>query len=545
MSIIPGIREDDAAENSIMQTISIAVSAILIAAGLITAPSLINNARDVNAKQDLANIALAQEYAIANDGYYYSNLLKGEDNSLWEAVRGSGVSAAADRPAGSVRYTTASGVYSHAVVCQLEDGTWQYLSKAISLSGKSFYRSSESTFISEDPNDPHLVNGVATCLTDEVTEPLIEAQPHNGGAPIPGDDGDGSDTPGDGDGSDTGSQPGNGSGDGSDTGTDPNTNPVHEDDPNADGTMILTWDTRFCGSPVLPVGGPVVDGTVNWGDGVTTALKPLATHSYSAPSANTVITIKGKFSTYGAGPVGTPTCLTGVTKWENTGTTSAAYAFSNADKLLTVPASIPSTITNMSHMFEQTDTFVGSNIGQWDTSHVTDMSNMFYGAKVFNADLNRWNTAKVTTLEGTFNAAPKFNGAVSTWNTANVTTLRNTFREATNFNQPVGTWNTAKVTDLTTTFYGANYFNQPLNDWNVARVTSLASTFYNAWTFNQPLNRWNTASVGNMSQTFLSASQFDQDISGWNVANASVHDGFAGGSRLMILQHTQYLPHFA
>ena len=41
---------NDIAENSIMQTISIAVSAILIAAGLITAPSLINNARDVNAK---------------------------------------------------------------------------------------------------------------------------------------------------------------------------------------------------------------------------------------------------------------------------------------------------------------------------------------------------------------------------------------------------------------------------------------------------------------------------------------------------------------
>ena len=68
------ILSGDSAENSIMQTISIAVSAILIAAGLITAPSLINNARDVNAKQDLANIAQAQQYAISDTGSYRSHI---------------------------------------------------------------------------------------------------------------------------------------------------------------------------------------------------------------------------------------------------------------------------------------------------------------------------------------------------------------------------------------------------------------------------------------------------------------------------------------
>jgi len=53
-----------------MQTISIAVSAILIAAGLITAPSLINNARDVNVKGDLANLAMAEEYRSSDAGAY-------------------------------------------------------------------------------------------------------------------------------------------------------------------------------------------------------------------------------------------------------------------------------------------------------------------------------------------------------------------------------------------------------------------------------------------------------------------------------------------
>jgi hypothetical protein len=75
------ILSDDRAENSIMQTITIAVSAILIASGLVTAPGLINNARDNNAKTNLANIAYAQEYEVSDNGRYaptVANLNNGE-----------------------------------------------------------------------------------------------------------------------------------------------------------------------------------------------------------------------------------------------------------------------------------------------------------------------------------------------------------------------------------------------------------------------------------------------------------------------------------
>ena len=66
--------KNDAAENSIMQTITIAVSAILIAAGLVTAPGLINNARDSNVKNDLSNLAYAQEYLSSDSGKYTSSV---------------------------------------------------------------------------------------------------------------------------------------------------------------------------------------------------------------------------------------------------------------------------------------------------------------------------------------------------------------------------------------------------------------------------------------------------------------------------------------
>jgi len=153
----------DAGENSIMQTISIAVSAILIAAGLITAPSLINNARDVNARSDLANLAMAQEYALANDGQYYAKVLKGDgDDSLWYKARGSGVSAAADRPAGSVAYTLSGTTTGQkALTCKDADGDWHYLMRAVSGSGKVWMRSSDSTRSSTKVSDLT----VADCIT--------------------------------------------------------------------------------------------------------------------------------------------------------------------------------------------------------------------------------------------------------------------------------------------------------------------------------------------------------------------------------------------
>ena len=131
-------RHDDA-ENSIMQTISIAVSAILIAAGLITAPSLINNARDVNAKGDLANLATAQEFALANTGEYANGL-----DALKSATKGS-----KDLP-GGVKYTLAGGS-DNTSACQDGDGDWHYVSASLSASNKTFYRTDASTKIATNP----------------------------------------------------------------------------------------------------------------------------------------------------------------------------------------------------------------------------------------------------------------------------------------------------------------------------------------------------------------------------------------------------------
>ena len=45
------------------------------------------------------------------------------------------------------------------------------------------------------------------------------------------------------------------------------------------------------------------------------------------------------------------------------------------------------------------------DISDWDTSNVTDMTDLFDGISKFNDDISKWNTDKVTTMEGMFRGA--------------------------------------------------------------------------------------------------------------------------------------------
>jgi len=74
MSPIRALVTHDAAENSIMQTISIAVSALLIAAGSIGAPSMINAARNASGASTVQAIVTSEQSYIAKRGAYTDSL---------------------------------------------------------------------------------------------------------------------------------------------------------------------------------------------------------------------------------------------------------------------------------------------------------------------------------------------------------------------------------------------------------------------------------------------------------------------------------------
>ena len=178
-----------------------------------------------------------------------------------------------------------------------------------------------------------------------------------------------------------------------------------------------------------------------------------------------------------------------------------------------------SRVTNMRRLFR----WVGFNldIGNWDTSSVTNMQEMFAGALRFNQAIGTWNTSSVTNMQGMFNETLRFNQPIGTWNTSSVTNMAGMFENAEAFNQPIGGWNTSSVTDMSFMFEGAHAFNQPIGAWNTRSVTNMQGMFDDAAAFNQPIGGWNTSSVTNMAAMFMAAPRFNQPIGRWNTSSVT------------------------
>ena len=113
----------------------------------------------------------------------------------------------------------------------------------------------------------------------------------------------------------------------------------------------------------------------------------------------------------------------------------------------------------------------------WDTSKVTNMSYMFYGAKEFNQDIGMWDMSNVTNMRYMFCYAKKFNKVIGNWNTSNVTDMSYMF-QCTNFNQDIGNWDTSNITNVSWMFHDAYNFNQDIGRWDTSKVTNMSMMFY-------------------------------------------------------------------
>jgi surface protein len=100
---------------------------------------------------------------------------------------------------------------------------------------------------------------------------------------------------------------------------------------------------------------------------------------------------------------------------------------------------------------------------------------MFANAKLFNKDLP-WNTSNVTNMSQMFEDASVFNGNIGynitqgTWNTSNVTEMSSMFSGASVFNQDISTWIVDNVGDVTSMFTGTL-----MDSNNIAFYTTLST----------------------------------------------------------------------
>lgn len=183
------------------------------------------------------------------------------------------------------------------------------------------------------------------------------------------------------------------------------------------------------------------------------------------------------------------------------GSTVSNVRFAMQDVPLTVPTSIPATLTDLTDMFRTSYNF-NQDIGMWDTTHVTNMRSMFFTCFKFNQDISGWNVSNVTDMSNMFTSANVFNQNIDNWNVTNVTSMQNLFNGAAAFNQPLNTWDVSNVTNMSNMFEDTTAFNQPLNNWNVTKVTYMGSMFRLARGFNQDLSGWNVAHISTKPRDF-------------------------------------------
>ncbi len=168
---------------------------------------------------------------------------------------------------------------------------------------------------------------------------------------------------------------------------------------------------------------------------------------------------------------------------------------------------VTSKITDMQGLFQMVgnddEDYEYGDITHWDVSNVTNMIDMFAGAKYFNQDLSNWNVSNVTHMTYLFGS--------------------------TSFNYDISNWDVSNVEDMRLMFH-VSPFNKPIGNWDVSKVDNMQGMFAGNYSFNQDISNWDVSNVVNMKNMFLNATSFNQDLSSWDVSNVSDCDSFWNGS---------------
>jgi len=196
--------------------------------------------------------------------------------------------------------------------------------------------------------------------------------------------------------------------------------------------------------------------------------------------------------------------LTSVNSFGDLGITSLQGAFQGITQIFTVPAFLPSSVTNVMSMFNDTRAF-NQDLSNWDMTKVSNMQSMFSNARAFNNGGVALSWTYIGTTAITFvNISYMFAGAIA-------------------FNQDISNWDTSNVSNMQSMFQNATAFNQDISGWNTSNVLNMQSMFQNATAFNEDLSSWVISNVINMTDMFsasgLLTDNFDNMVNAWALQN--------------------------
>jgi hypothetical protein len=248
-------------------------------------------------------------------------------------------------------------------------------------------------------------------------------------------------------------------------------------DPDVTGTagqFISIWNTNYiCTDNLLTKGtgdnqirlpllklnqGGDYCFLIDWGDNQTEWITSYenAIHTYAKPGVYS-LTISGKIKGICFFSFGDRNKLIEIKQWGCLRLGNSGSYFDGCANLEITATDTPdlTDTTTLNRAFNDCTSLKGvSSMNNWDVSKITEMSLMFSGAFVFNADISRWDVSSVTNFENMFSNAVFFNQDISSWKISNATNMMSMFSGATGFNQGLCSWEITKVDYMAYMFYG-------------------------------------------------------------------------------------------
>jgi len=206
-------------------------------------------------------------------------------------------------------------------------------------------------------------------------------------------------------------------------------------------------------------------------------------------------------------------------QWGNSMLTSCVSMFSDCSGMSFTYTDVPDTsmVTSMANMFFGAKLF--NRDITFDTSNVISMNGMFGNIDNFNADVSLMDTSSLETADSMFSKCFSFNRSVLNFDTSKVTAFSQMFNQTYAFDQSVSNFDTSSAINMSWMFSNAHVFNQSVSSFSTSLVTDFSVMFNEARLFNQSVSNFDTSSAINMSSMFKRARVFNQDVSGWNTGN--------------------------
>jgi surface protein len=156
--------------------------------------------------------------------------------------------------------------------------------------------------------------------------------------------------------------------------------------------------------------------------------------------------------------------LLDVEQWGTTAWSSFQGAFFGCENLNITATDKPNlaNVNNMQDMFQSCYKLSSvPNIGSWNVSNVTNMTSLFFNARMFNENISGWNTAKVFAMQNILSNAYLFNQNLSNWNVSLVNSngigLANNAMSCENYTATLIGWDASGATGKKLQATGRNY----------------------------------------------------------------------------------------